>query len=254
MLNSGAEIRCELAHDGTSRNPVYALGTMRQSSVAPCSCFRPCLNWPLFMEATLAPGPGRSTIESEMASRAGTCDRRWCPGRRTIAARAGVGENERGSARLRSVQAACMGQKARAVNVIIANRRTDPRRPASADLARTAAPCTEDLPTSSRPEPRTPLATAGRSGPRTHLATAERELAVPGAKDAPPRPGAVPPRATSQRMHGKRRNPSSVVPNGGSARPRPRLTTRVPHGTVTSARRQGLARLDRRQGTPCPPG
>ena len=184
MLNSGAEIRCELAH-GTSSIPVYALGTMRQSSVAPCSCFRPCLNWPLFMEATLAPGPGRSTIESEMASRAGTCDRRWCPGRRTIAARAGVGENERGSARLRSVQAACMGQKARAVNVIIANRRTDPRRPASADLARTAAPCTEDLPTSSRPEPRTPLATAGRSGPRTHLATAERELAVPGAKDAP---------------------------------------------------------------------
>ena len=120
-----------------------------------------------------------------MASRAGTCDRRWCPGRHTIAARAGVGEHERGSARLRSVQAACMGQKARAVNVIIANRRTDPRRPASADLARTAAPCTEDLPTSSRPEPRTPLATAGRSGPRTHLATAERELAVPGAKDAP---------------------------------------------------------------------
>ena len=33
-----------------------------------------------------------------MASRAGTCDRRWCPGQRTTAGRAGEGEHERGSA------------------------------------------------------------------------------------------------------------------------------------------------------------
>ena len=38
-----------------------------------------------------------------------------------------MGEHQRGSARLRSVLAACMGQKARAVDVILANRRTDPR-------------------------------------------------------------------------------------------------------------------------------
>ena len=73
MLNSGAEIRCELAH-GTSSIPVYALGTMRQSSVAPCSCFRPCLNWPC---PSSVPGSHASTRSGPVNDRIRNGEPSW---------------------------------------------------------------------------------------------------------------------------------------------------------------------------------
>ena len=68
MLNSGAEIRSELAH-GTRSIPqsgqIHALDHRLKGGTYDAAIFGIArLDWPWFLEATLAPGPVRSTIES----------------------------------------------------------------------------------------------------------------------------------------------------------------------------------------------
>ena len=68
MLNSGAEIRSELAH-GTRSIPqsgqIHALDHRLKGGTYDAAIFGIArLDRPWFLEATLAPGPVRSTIES----------------------------------------------------------------------------------------------------------------------------------------------------------------------------------------------